>query len=240
MPPGDFSNMFDFPAINMAAAHNMFIQGINAMVYHAPHITPEQVLPFMLFCQATFSNIHHHHDIEEEYYFGALENKLGKGVLTPNTDEHKLFVPKLGEFENYLKDITSGKEKYDGNLIIERIHSFSDTMIMHLNHEIPTISSSRLKEHFTEKELHDIDKKFMELAFANIDFYIALPIAVGCANPATPWFPPFPLPLRWATRLWFSRKHRKSWEFCPLDLSGKPRPWYNEAAGITETSTASK
>ena len=35
---------------NMAAAHNVLIQGINAVVAHAPHITEEKVQPFMVFC----------------------------------------------------------------------------------------------------------------------------------------------------------------------------------------------
>ena len=35
---------------NMAAAHNVFIQGINAVVAHAPHIAEEKVQPFMVFC----------------------------------------------------------------------------------------------------------------------------------------------------------------------------------------------
>ena len=35
---------------NMAAAHNHFVQGINAIIAHAPHITEEKVQPFMTFC----------------------------------------------------------------------------------------------------------------------------------------------------------------------------------------------
>lgn len=69
MPPGDFKNMFDFQAMwgfssvenanmthwmeafsNMAAAHNMFVQGVNAIVHHGPTVTPDKVQPFMLFC----------------------------------------------------------------------------------------------------------------------------------------------------------------------------------------------
>jgi hypothetical protein len=35
---------------NMAAAHNMFIQGLNAIIYHGPLVTEDKVEPFMLFC----------------------------------------------------------------------------------------------------------------------------------------------------------------------------------------------
>jgi hypothetical protein len=43
----------------MAAAHNAFIQGINAMVVHAPHIKPEKVKPFTFFCLSVVRLAHH-------------------------------------------------------------------------------------------------------------------------------------------------------------------------------------
>ncbi|TFL03975.1 hypothetical protein BDV98DRAFT_354549 [Pterulicium gracile] len=225
----------------MAAAHNMFIQGINAMVYHAPKVRPEQVQNFMIFCLAVLGNIHHHHDVEEEFYFPELEKKLGKGTLSTNVEEHALFVPKLAEFESFLQDIKSGKDEYDGGLLVERIHAFSDIMFDHLQHEVPTLESGRMREVFTEKELKDIDTAFMERALKNIDFYIALPLGLSCANPATPWFPPFPLPLKWATRFWFSRRYSEAWMFGPVDLAGKPRDWWKEASAsrpVEETPPA--
>ena len=36
-------------------------------------------------------------------------------------------------------------------------------------------------------------------------------------------FPPLPLPIKWATQLWFSRRHKEAWEFGPVDLYGNPR-----------------
>lgn len=35
---------------NMACAYNVFIQGINAMVYHARKVQEDQIQDFMLFC----------------------------------------------------------------------------------------------------------------------------------------------------------------------------------------------
>ena len=37
---------------NMAAAHNTFIQGLNAMIRHGPTVTEDKVEPFMWFCLA--------------------------------------------------------------------------------------------------------------------------------------------------------------------------------------------
>ncbi|THU97141.1 hypothetical protein K435DRAFT_838742 [Dendrothele bispora CBS 962.96] len=223
MPPGDFSNMFDYQAINMAAAHNAFIQGINAMVAHASTVPPEKVQPFMIFSLAVVDNIHHHHDLEEQYLFPELEKKLGQGALSGNVEEHKEFVPQLLELKEYLEKVKAGEAKYDATLFVEKIHSFSDIMIAHLNHEIPSLESSRMRAVFTEKELKDIDSGFMNLALKKIEFATTMPLSVVCGNPATPWFPPFPLPLKWATRWWFARKYSEAWEFGPLDLYGNPR-----------------
>jgi hypothetical protein len=36
----------------MAAAHNAFVQGVNAMMSHAPRIEGEKVQPFVVVCLA--------------------------------------------------------------------------------------------------------------------------------------------------------------------------------------------
>ncbi|TFK33903.1 hypothetical protein BDQ12DRAFT_690420 [Crucibulum laeve] len=226
MPPGDFSNIFDFQAINMAAAHNQFIQGINAMVYHAPRIPEEKVQPFVKFSLIFLEHLHHHHTLEETLLFPEFEKKLGQGSLSVNIEQHHDFVPQIDELERHLKDIQSEKVKYDGKALVERIDGFGDIMIEHLNEEIATLESSRMRSAFTEKELKDIDAAFMKEVMASLDLYTALPFSVVCGNPATPWFPPLPAPLKWATKWWFYRRHKECWEFGQLDLSGKPRPEY--------------
>ena len=51
-----------------------------------------------------------------------------------NVEEHAVFVPKLEETEQWLKDIQAGKEKYDAQLCIEKVTDFADPMIAHLEH----------------------------------------------------------------------------------------------------------
>ncbi|KAF8169124.1 hypothetical protein K438DRAFT_1983441 [Mycena galopus ATCC 62051] len=223
MPPGDFKNMFDYQAINMAAAHNAFIQGVNAMVFHASTVDGSKVQPFIVFCLAVVDSVHHHHDLEETFLFPELEKKLGAGTLSACVEQHAEFVPDLLELKKHLEVINAGKETYSGSLLVEKINSFSDVMIDHLRQEIPALESGRMRAVFTEKELKDMDAAFMKLALAKTDFNTTLPLSVVCGNPATPWFPPFPLPLKWLTTYWFSRKYKESWEFGPLDLYGTPR-----------------
>ncbi|KAE9401150.1 hypothetical protein BT96DRAFT_974919 [Gymnopus androsaceus JB14] len=223
MPPGDIKNTHEFTAMHMAAAHNTFIQGINAIVAHAPTVPPNKIQPFLIFCLTVLDNIHHHHHIEETYFFPELEKKLGEGALSRNYEEHADFVPQLDELQVYLKTVQEEEEKYDGMVLLEKIHSFSDSMMLHLSHEIPTLEANRLKAVFTEKELKDIDAKVLSIALKTIDFYKAIPLGLVCSNPATPWFPPLPLPVKLAARWWYSRRYSEAWEFGPLDLYGKPR-----------------
>jgi hemerythrin-like domain-containing protein len=223
IPPGDVKDIFDSQAINMACAHNTFLQGVNAMVYHAHRIQENQVQDFMVFCIALVGLIHHHHDGEEEFLFPELEKKLGEGALHANVDQHAEFLPQLHDFEEYITAIQNGKQQYNGDEFVGKIGSFSDKLVQHLNDEIPTIESKYLEKHFTRKELKAIDDAFIWRAIKNVTFNTTIPVILVCANPATPWFPPLPGPLLWAVRVWFSRKYAAAWEFGPCDINGKPK-----------------
>jgi len=225
LPPGDFKNMFDFQAINMAAAHNMFIQGFNAMIRHGPTVKGDKVQPFMVFCLTVIENVHHHHTVEETYYFPVLEEKLGQGALSGNIEEHKTFIPGLELLEEWCNKVQKGEEEYDGKVFLGLVEAFAGTMIAHLNHEIPTLDREIIQKHFTEAELKAIEDEFMKRALATIDFYKSLPLSVICANPNTPWFPPFPTFLKWATTWWFSWRYLEAWQFGPMDFWGRERQY---------------
>ncbi|KAK2464023.1 hypothetical protein APHAL10511_003967 [Amanita phalloides] len=223
LPPGDWKNIYEFQSINMAAAHNTFIRSVNAIVKHAPNVTEGKVQPFMIFALTAISTVHHHHNIEETFLFPFFEEKLGKGALQVNVEQHEKFIPQLNELENYLKDVQDGKAKYDGKLVVEKIESFGDIMVEHLRDEIATLEPERMRANYTEKELKQMDSDFMKIILSELDFYKNLPLGLATMDPNTPWFPPLPLPIKWATRLWYSRKYKKAWEFGPTDLYGNPR-----------------
>jgi len=79
-------------------------------------------------------NIHHHHSLEEEYYFPAMEEKLGKGALSGNIEEHKEFVPKLEALEEWCKKVQKGEIVYDGNIFLGMVEAFADIMVAHMTH----------------------------------------------------------------------------------------------------------
>jgi len=208
----------------MAAAHNTFIQGLNAFIRHGPTVKEDKVEPFMRFCLAVLETIHHHHSLEETYYFPIMEEKLGKGALSGNIKEHEEFVPKMEALDEWCKKVQKGEAVYDGKVFLGMVEAFADTMVAHMTNELRTLDRDIIQAKFTIDELKAIDTEFVKRALASVDFYTSLPLMIVCANPSTPWFPPIPTPLKWATRWWFSRRYSKAWEFGPLDLSGKERP----------------
>jgi hemerythrin-like domain-containing protein len=215
--------MFDFQAINMAAAHNMVIQGLNAVIRHGPTVKGDKVEPFMVFCRTLIDNIHHHHTLEETFYFPVLEEKLGAGTLQGNVEQHKEFMPGLEALEEWCKKVQKGEAEYDGTVFLGLVEAFGDTMVAHLNSEIPTLDRNIIQAKFTVTELKDIGNEFVKRALASIDYYTALPYVLVCGNPETPWFPPVPTPIKWAARWWFSRRYSEAWKYGPLDLYGNKK-----------------
>ena len=76
--------------------------------------------------------ISEHHELEETFLFPELEKKLGKGVLHGNIDQHATFVPRLEELGEYIEAIKNDKQLYNGDELVEKVHSFSDVMVEHL------------------------------------------------------------------------------------------------------------
>ena len=79
-------------------------------------------------------NIHHHHSLEETFYFPAMEEKLGAGTLSGNIEEHEEFVPKLEALDEWCKKVQKGEVVYDGKAFLGMVDSFADTMVAHMTH----------------------------------------------------------------------------------------------------------
>ena len=89
---------------------------------------------FYTCCAFQLENIHHHHSLEETFYFPAMEEKLGKGVLSGNIKEHEEFVPNLEALDEWCKKVQKGEVVYDGNVFLGMVNSFADTMVAHMTH----------------------------------------------------------------------------------------------------------
>jgi hypothetical protein len=62
-----------------------------------------------------------------------MEEKLGKGTLGGNIEQHKEFIPGLEALEEWCKRVQNGEANYDGKVFLALVEAFSDTMIAHLN-----------------------------------------------------------------------------------------------------------
>ena len=142
-----------------------------------------------------------------------MEEKLGKGVLSGNIKEHEEFVPKLEALDEWCKKVQKGEVVYDGEIFLEMVDSFADTMVAHMTHvrfiffiflqfinklsnlsywyqlqEIQTLDRDIMREKFTIVELKAMDKEFMKRALASVDYYKTMPLSLVCGNPSTPWW----------------------------------------------------
>ncbi|KAJ7593085.1 hypothetical protein C8J56DRAFT_823131 [Mycena floridula] len=224
-PPGDFHDIFDNQAMAMSVVHNQYIRGINAIVAQAPYINESQVPPFIHFCVVFLEGIHHHHALEEEFYFPEIEKRLGIDTMSANVDQHKAFVPQLHELEEYLKGVQQGSIKYDGEMIVTKLHSFTDPLIEHLNDEIITLESERLRKAFTKKQLDELNAAFVKRAVAGATLDGTLPLFLVCHDQEyAPWFDHVPWVIGVAVKYWFARKYRDSWAFGPSDLNSRTKP----------------
>lgn len=90
--------------------------------------------PHFIYCTFQLENVHHHHSLEESFYFPAMEEKLGKGALSANVEEHEEFVPKLEALDEWCKKVQKGEVVYDGQVFVGMVEAFAETMVTHMTH----------------------------------------------------------------------------------------------------------
>ncbi|RDB16538.1 hypothetical protein Hypma_002703 [Hypsizygus marmoreus] len=226
-PPGDWKDIFDNRAIEMAISHNMFIRGLNTVYFQAPKVKEDQVQAFAFFCNSFLTMIHHHHTIEEELLFPYFESKLGPGTMEHNVEQHHAFLPGLEDLETYIKDIRAGKAKYDSKVVIEKLDSFADGLVQHLRDEIPTLESSKMRAAITQKELQDLESALEKRVLHDVSLIKVLPLGLVLHDKTTaPHFPPLPAPILWITRYGLYHLHSDAWAFGPCDVYGKLKPGF--------------
>ncbi|KAJ6513072.1 hypothetical protein C8R45DRAFT_1088154 [Mycena sanguinolenta] len=230
LPPGDQEDPFDYQAIEMALVHNTFIRGFNAIHAQAKGIKPEQVKPFAFFCMSFFEGVHHHHHVEEACAFPLYNEKLGPNAMDDNVEQHRAFMDGLNDLELYVTEVHAGTAVYNGATVIQKLNSFADDLILHLNEEIATLESSRLRAAMTKQDLKEIEDKIMEMLVRDTSLVTTLPMALVCHDKSTaPDFPRFPKYLLWATQYGFSWVHNDAWAFGPCDIYGRLKPGFGNA-----------
>ncbi|KAJ6531961.1 hypothetical protein B0H19DRAFT_1189340 [Mycena capillaripes] len=214
----------------MSLAHNMFVRGLNAIYAQAEGIRDDQVKAFTFFCIEYCNMVHHHHYVEETYIFPVYNEKLGANVMDGNIEQHQAFMDGLNGLETYFKEAHAGTAPYDGATVIQKINVFADQLVLHLNEEISTLESSRLRAALSKKDLDDLEALMMPIIMKHISFFTTLPMALLCHDKSSaPFFPPLPKPFIWAIQHIFSRRYKDAWAFAPCDIYGKLKPGLGNA-----------
>ncbi|KAJ1305972.1 hypothetical protein OPQ81_010687 [Rhizoctonia solani] len=189
-PPGDWQkSLHEMHAIRMAALHNIIIRSFNAIIYHAPNVTKKEVPSFIKFCRAVADVVHEHHQTEEEVIFPYLEEKLGKGAMDANVNQHHDFMPQFDEWNEHCKKILTKEETYDPTKFVAMLRMSTDMLSAHLVDEIPTIESSIMKEHFTDAELRELESRIAKKIQECISVWIMPILFVSGDLSYNSWFP---------------------------------------------------
>lgn len=134
-----------FVSIEMANAHNALLRGLNSVYLQAPHvIKPEDIADFLLYAQAWASTVHHHHTVEEQIFFPAVdklvqEAGIADSSMNPNVDQHQLFEPEIEKFLKWVEEVRDGEKEYDSKTLLSLIDDFAPILTQHLHDEIDTL-----------------------------------------------------------------------------------------------------
>ncbi|CAE6456466.1 unnamed protein product [Rhizoctonia solani] len=229
-PPGDWQkNLHEMHAIRMAALHNIIIRSFNAIIYHAPNVTESDVPSFIKFCRAVADVVHEHHQTEEEVIFPCFEEKLGKGAMDANVNQHHDFMPQFDEWNEHCKKILSKEETYEHTKFVTMLRKSTDLLSAHLVDEIPTLEASIIKEHFTDAELRELEVRVAKKIQECISVWI-MPILFVCGDLSyNSWFPDeIPTPVLFFARHVVTRIGGDMWKwgqsdrYCRLKDEFKP------------------
>ncbi|KAK5045656.1 hypothetical protein LTR84_009025 [Exophiala bonariae] len=214
-------------ARQMAQIHNMIIRALNSSWNYAPTVKPstQAAADFLLFNQQLFTSLDHHHKVEDDFMFPAVEKLLGRpGAMEENVKGHQSFAEGLAIFQKYI--FVTRPDEFNGMTFRHIIESFAPELIQHLHDEISSLMSLHVLD---SNELMKIWKHTEQMASKATDLYSDIPWRLGCQDKSftidgakctassSRWI------LDAVVRNWHARRHAGAWRFCPSDLHGLRR-----------------
>lgn len=129
----DYTNIPDSFWVDMALMHNVLIRGLNSIYEKAPLVKPGDEIAFAGYCLTAVDSIHVHHKGEEQILFVHLGKRLD---MSENLREHDEFFGSLEIFQQYMKSVFNGADKYDAEKTRTLLRAFGDLMVQHLHDEV--------------------------------------------------------------------------------------------------------
>jgi Hemerythrin HHE cation binding domain len=213
---------------DMSLLHNMVIRGFNSIILQAPYVLPgtPAAADILDFTQILVTFLHHHHDVEEDFFFPELEKLIKQeGLMSQCTEEHRAFDQGLESLLQYAQN--TNHVDYSPEKLESLIKALGVPLVKHLAAEIPSLVS--LDGRANNKDLIKVWHAASEYAKKkHSDPTTFLPVAMGCADITFPRAKEgsivFPFFLYYLTSFIFQKKHAGAWRFLPADLWGKPQP----------------
>ncbi|QRV98274.1 Hemerythrin HHE cation binding domain [Ceratobasidium sp. AG-Ba] len=232
-PPGDWENsIYDMQAIRMAAIHNLMIRAFNSIIYHAPKIGKKDLPSFLKYCSALVETVHEHHTTEEEIIFPALEEKLGKGSMESNVNQHHDFMPKFDLWSDLIKSISVGKTEYNAEEFVSSMKDATDVLVIHLRDEIPSLESTRLQQHLTVAELEALEIKAGE-RIREVTSFWNMPLFFANGDLAyNSWLPAIPGHILFMIRYIIVPLSGGTWKYGQSDKYGRLKDEFKAGYGL--------
>lgn len=153
----------------MALIHNIIIRGLNALYNQCLGVqtSTSDVSDFLLFGQVFYETLHHHHQLEETFFFPELEKMTDvKGLMDRNVQEHKDFEEGLEQFREYV--FKTNADAYDGMTLKAILDNLGPTLEKHLHGEIKTLLDLSL---YDSQKLLDLWGRAEKIAKTTQDKY---------------------------------------------------------------------
>ena len=114
----------------------MQIRSLNAIYIQANSVSlSRDIADFLVYCQAWYETLEHHHRVEEEFFFPELEKRLDKpGLMDQNVEQHRVFHEKLDIWGSKCYELKP--EDYNGVEWRRMIDDFATPLLRHLHEEI--------------------------------------------------------------------------------------------------------
>jgi hypothetical protein len=212
-------------AQGMAHIHNMYLRCLNAIYQQAPYISnAADIKDFLTLLGHLHDMILHHHDVEEERFFPALEALAGNtGKMAENVAQHRAFEAGLAAIDKYARN--TNPENYDSAKLRSLIDDFAPTLREHLTDEIPTLLALSDCDSI---ELKRVWKDSRDYAKSSGVIAVQIPFMIGTydvtyegkavSDVEMPWF------VSVLNKLVLNRKYTGCWRFLPCDWNSRPRP----------------
>jgi hemerythrin-like domain-containing protein len=213
----------------MCCVHNCLIRGLNSIYLQAPHVEPQDFKSFIGYAYSWYKMIHHHHDIEEKYFFAEINRQLGEEVMSESIAEHLAFHDGLERYEAYLTSLSGREQEFLGSALVEIIDKMAPPLTKHLHHEITSLME--LGRFNDDKLIQTIWDKAVVEGMAEMQQTSLLDeFPFGFFGHDMTYeggihknFPPVPLALKLLVRYGFSVWNWSFWKFAPCDKSGQPK-----------------